>query len=118
MAQWQRWLNASVLKTESRKRLVGSNPTCVAKGMKNMSRSYKKYPQWKIERSCKIGKLIANNKVRNYLKSGKEIPDGKSYRKLFDSWNICDCRSSKSFKDWKQRYGDNKYEWYKIYKMK
>ena len=33
MAQWQRWLNASVLKTESRKRLVGSNPTCVAKGM-------------------------------------------------------------------------------------
>ena len=31
MAQWQRWLNASVLKTESRKRLVGSNPTCVAK---------------------------------------------------------------------------------------
>ena len=33
MAQWQRWFNASVLKTESRKRLVGSNPTCVAKGM-------------------------------------------------------------------------------------
>ena len=36
MAQWQRWLNASVLKTESRKRLVGSNPTCVAKGMIKM----------------------------------------------------------------------------------
>lgn len=33
MAQWQRWLNASVLKTENRKRFVGSNPTCVAKGM-------------------------------------------------------------------------------------
>lgn len=36
MAQWQSWLNAPVLKTGSRKRLVGSNPTCVAKGMINM----------------------------------------------------------------------------------
>ena len=55
-----------------------------------MSRSYKKYPYWKIERSCKKGKIFANNKVRSYLKSGKEVSDGKSYKKIYESWAICD----------------------------
>lgn len=83
-----------------------------------MSRSYKKYPYWKIERSCKKGKIFANNKVRSYLKSGKEVSDGKSYKKIYESWAICDFSSSKSFEEYIKRYGNNKYEWYKTYKMK
>lgn len=83
-----------------------------------MSRSYKKYPLWKDERSCKIGKITANNKVRTYLKSNKDISNGKAYKKIFESWNICDCHSSITLKVWIQKYGDIKYKWYKSYKMK
>lgn len=89
-----------------------------------MSRSYKKYPHWKCEKSCKIGKKIANNKVRSYLKSDKEIPNGKSYRKIYDSWDVCDYSSSFTLNEWNKwtkRWGykeNNYYEWYKTYKMK
>lgn len=83
-----------------------------------MSRSYKKYPYWKIERSCKKSKKIANNKVRAYLKTDKEIPNGNAYKKIFESWEICDYCSSITLKEWLKRWKDNKYKWYTCYKMK
>lgn len=83
-----------------------------------MSRSYKKYPMCKQGKSNKIGKRCANNKVRMYLKSGKEITSGKLYKRIFESWEICDYHFSTSWKEWKRRWGNNKFEWYKIYKMK
>ena len=52
MAQWQRWLNASVLKTESRKRLVGSNPTCVAKKKRGKDMSKEEIEEFKEEHNC------------------------------------------------------------------
>lgn len=92
-----------------------------------MSRSYKKYPFVKCENSCKRGKNFANNKVRSYLKTGKEVPNGKKYKEIFNSWDICDLKGSMTFKEYCQfekrhnRYRDIKEmysEWYKTYKRK
>lgn len=52
-----------------------------------MSRSYKKYPAGKAEKSCKIGQRFANKKVRKY---SHVIPNGNSYKKIYESWDICD----------------------------
>lgn len=50
-----------------------------------MSRSYKK-PYVKDKSNKKDGKKAANNKV----KRTKEIGNGKQYKKVYNSWNICD----------------------------
>lgn len=91
-----------------------------------MSRSYKKFPFVKCEKSCKKGKKWANKKVRNYLKSGKELPDGGAYQKVFCSWDICDYWCSYTWEEWLDhliRWGyeidkDTYYEWYRMYKRK
>lgn len=108
-----------------------------------MSRSYRKFP--KIKRgfsgnSCKYGKRRANKKVRNYLKSGREISNGSSYKRVFPKCEIFDYHFT-VFKEWaiKEWYDDQyeiingvspwkeKYnntleeelsEWYKRYKSK
>ena len=49
-----------------------------------MSRSYKK--PWICDRNP-YSKNQANRKVRRYK---RKIKDGKSYRKLYNSYNICD----------------------------
>lgn len=57
-----------------------------------MSRSHKKTPV--LSNNSSGMKQIANRAIRNY----KEIiPNGKSYRKIFASYNICDysCRIPK-----------------------
>lgn len=71
-----------------------------------MSRSYKKFPMVKCERSCKYGKKRANKKIRNLRKSGVEIPSGRSYKKLFESCEICDY-SFTEFEHWAEE------QWYK-----
>ena len=56
-----------------------------------MSRSYKHTPGFtdysKYRR--KAFKRLANKKVRRY----KDIMDGAFYKKIADSWNICDFKS-------------------------
>lgn len=64
-----------------------------------MSRSYKKYPLVKCEKSCKFGKRIANKKVRAYFKMGKECPNGSAYKKIYNSAEVCDY-SCVEFKEW------------------
>ena len=64
-----------------------------------MSKSYKKFPRVKCEKSCKIGKHFANKKVRAYLKTGKDISNGKGYKKIFDSAEICDYAFTE-FEEW------------------
>ena len=61
-----------------------------------MSRSRKKFPIVKCEDSCKQGKKFANKKVRRFKGF---IPNGKSYKKLYCSWDICDYYFSVSEKD-------------------
>jgi hypothetical protein len=59
-----------------------------------MSRSYRK-PINKDGYGTKrrrLEKSIANRVIRK----AEHIPDGKAYRKWYDSWNICDWRS----RDW------------------
>lgn len=91
-----------------------------------MSRSYKKHPFVKCERSCKKGKRWANKKVRTYLKRGNILPRGAAYQKVFCSWDICDYCSSYTWEewlDWEKRWGyeideNTYYEWYRMYKGK
>lgn len=55
-----------------------------------MSRSYKKTP-WSGDHKGKDKKRIANHKVRNWLKRHPNvILNGNSYRKIYESWDICD----------------------------
>jgi hypothetical protein len=55
-----------------------------------MSRSYRKpwYTQGYGTSGRRWQKWYANKVVRN----ASDVPDGKAYRKYYESWNICDCR--------------------------
>lgn len=63
-----------------------------------MSRSYKKHPITKDGgRSSKIGKKLANKKVR---KNVDKLPSkGKAYKKIYNSWDINDYISYWTEKD-------------------
>ncbi len=55
-----------------------------------MSRSYRKQPVWK-DRATRGGKTAANRRLRKKLKQNYELNlQNKSYRKIYDSWDICD----------------------------
>lgn len=66
-----------------------------------MSRSYKKFPVCK-QPANKYVKRYANKKVRHTL----NIPNGGSYKKCFESWDISDWRwiwtKDQAVKDWEQ----------------
>ena len=90
-----------------------------------MSRSYKKYPFCKCENSCKSGKKFANRKVRRHK---KEISNGRSYKKLYESWDICDYQHKETWEGyqkwwknprwWQEPREVTYFEYYKSYKMK
>lgn len=61
-----------------------------------MSRSYRKFPIVKCEKSCKWGKKQANRKVRRYK---GDISSGNEYKKVYDSWEICDYQWSEFKED-------------------
>lgn len=55
-----------------------------------MSRSYKKTP-YCGDRKGKDKKRVANSSVRQYLKDHEDANlQGNSYKKIHDSWDICD----------------------------
>jgi predicted MPP superfamily phosphohydrolase len=64
-----------------------------------MSRSYKKTPIIKDHDSGKVGKKLANRKVRRYK---EKIANGKAYKKVFNSWDIHDYISRYSFQEFKK----------------
>lgn len=85
-----------------------------------MSRSYKKSPVIKDMDSGRFGKRLANKKVRRFK---NDIKSGKSYKKIFETYNIHDFVSRYSYKDYlkKHKPEDEKevYEkWAKYYKRK
>lgn len=62
-----------------------------------MSRSYKKTPICKDRKtSSKANKRIANSKVRHT----DNIPNGKAYRKVFNTWDIHDYVSRYSYEEY------------------
>ena len=82
-----------------------------------MSRSYKKSPYWTYNNVSRFQKRIANRKVRKYLKNMNNYIHHKNYKKIYDSWNICDacCRLTKQ--DAIQAYEEDLKAYYnKVYK--
>lgn len=97
-----------------------------------MSRSYKKNPVVK-DKPTKGIKRIANKKVRRF---NKTISNGKSYKKIFESYDISDFSFTSTYSQYikdaqsKERavlnggldeylLRDKNYkDWYKTYKMK
>lgn len=65
-----------------------------------MSRSFKKTPIVKDGHSGKPGKRLANRKVRRF--KGR-IPNGRWYRKLYESWDIHDYVSWYPLSELRQR---------------
>ena len=101
-----------------------------------MSRSYKK-TSYCGDKKGKDKKRCANHKVRSYLKQHpEELLKGRSFRKIFPTWDICDYYWICSWEEywastirlWKrfdeplgEPFPDQKEEyrrWYKFYKMK
>lgn len=71
-----------------------------------MSRSYKKHP-WITDhhaRTTKEKKKFANKKVRHY----KNLPNGSAYKKVSESWDICDYKWYWSWEDAKKDWEENK----------
>ena len=92
-----------------------------------MSRSYKKIGQCKCEHSCKKGKQFANRRLRR-KDINFEIPNGKAYKKLNESWDICDYKCIETWAQykawwnrprwWQEPKEIDYFEYYKSYKMK
>lgn len=71
-----------------------------------MSRSYKKNPINKYAKNP-AGKREANKKTRR----SNNIPNGRGFKKLFCSYNICDCKCD--WRNWfigKERASDKALE--------
>ena len=65
-----------------------------------MSRSYKKFPLWKDNGPGSAwSKRVANKKVRRTF----DIPNGRAYKKVYDTYNIHDYFSYYPFKKWMKR---------------
>ena len=99
-----------------------------------MSRSYKKTP-WSGDKKGKSKKRIANSKVRIFLKNFNHKLQKADYKKVYETWDICDYGWIYSWKEyWNyilknymeypnlyKKHPDKKEEyryWYKTYKMK
>lgn len=72
-----------------------------------MSRSYKKHPYYTDGTNGRvIQKKWANKKVRKYT---KEIENGRSYKKLFCSWNIHDYKYRQTWQEAKEQYENSEF---------
>ena len=80
-----------------------------------MSRSFKKHPyQADTEGSTwrKFSKKRANRRVRK----SEDLPDGKSYKKVFESWDIVDYAWTDTWanrKRWLEKQGYDEIDWAK-----
>lgn len=63
-----------------------------------MSRSYKKNP-WCCSSNHAFGKNQANRRIRN-VNVDEQIPNGKYYKRYYNSWEICEYKNYTSFSDW------------------
>jgi len=99
-----------------------------------MSRSYKKTP-WYGDQKNKEDKRNANKKVRSYLKNIDNVLTKNNYKKVFESYDICDfgwvifwdqywkncLKSYAEHPEYYKKPPNKKIEyrkWYKYYKMK
>ena len=79
-----------------------------------MSRSYKKSPVCK-DQNNRFMKRFANKTVRHSM----SVPDGKAYRKFFQSYNISDYSFLCSLLEQKKYgYCEDYQQWNRYYRMK
>lgn len=64
-----------------------------------MSRSYKKTPGWTCGTDKKWIKRLANKRVRK-----TEVPNGNAYKKVYQSYDICDYKFLSFVKPTKSEY--------------
>lgn len=80
-----------------------------------MSRSFKKHPyQANTEGNCcrKFSKNRANKRVRK----SEDLPNGKAYKKVFETWDIVDYAWSDTWnerKRWLEKQGYDEIDWAK-----
>ena len=67
-----------------------------------MSRSYKKYPYAGDNVKRKERKRLANQSVRTKLRSFDELPQRNSYRKMYESYDICDYYDDSTWEEYKR----------------
>lgn len=98
-----------------------------------MSRSYKHFPCVKDKSCSRYGKKYANRSIRHM----KVVPNGSGYKKLKESYDICDWafyETYNEYKKWYKRSVTNDillgrepeiktekelfYEWFRTYKRK
>lgn len=97
-----------------------------------MSRSYKKTP-WTGDKKGKSKKRCANSKIRMFLKNPNHKLQNNSYKKVYDSYDICDYGWLETWEQYKKELETRNYlypseekinwkkeyqYWYKTYKMK
>ena len=79
-----------------------------------MSNSYKKTPIYKDLPSGKKGQIQANRTVRRKLKGANELPQRKTYKKFYCSWEVHDWVNYWSFEDAKAQYEElQQQDWFK-----
>lgn len=88
-----------------------------------MSRSYKRYPVTGDTVNKKERKRLANQAVRAKLRNANELPQRNSYRKLYDSWDICDFLFTETWEEYRDFWEElgketTYYEYYKFYLRK
>lgn len=74
-----------------------------------MSRSWKKNA-YAGDHKGKGKKRVANSKVRMYLKNLDNILQNSDYKKIYETWDICDYGALYT---WKQYWEHTLYSWYK-----
>ena len=99
-----------------------------------MSRSYKRTPYCGDNKNKKQ-KRFANKRVRNFLKNFENELSYSNYKKVYESWDICDfgwiiswqehwnnqLKFYQNHPEWFEKFPDKQEEyckWYKWYKMK
>ena len=75
-----------------------------------MSRSYKKHP-WCCDTKGKDDKRNANKKVRSRLKDPNYVLKGSDYKKVFESYDICDYKWMETWESFWAREWRYYYKW-------
>lgn len=67
-----------------------------------MSRSYKKTP-YAGQKKCKFSKRYSNKKIRKTEEQRKKIPNGGTFKKVMQTWDISDYGNVETWEVFKQR---------------
>jgi len=67
-----------------------------------MSRSYKKTP-YAGQKKSKFDKNYSNKCIRQTETNRVKLPDGNAYKKVYETWNICDFGWVTTWHDFQRR---------------